>query len=329
MQGVPLLACPEVPVHGCLLRSRPWHPLLDRDSRAWSTPRQDDTPRLCILEPPPGVFAPWPNTAFPTHAKPEASRQEPGAAGRQRRPAAVGQPEVLARPAGNGAGAVARRRPRPATSWCGPIAYKADEQHGFIGSQKEGMEVFRRHRPEGPADRGRSRLAILAPRAGGPAGPSRAAADRGQLVGHLAGTGRHAQSQRLADQGRPQVLDSVERGFHRQPSFATTWHAGSRRASIKHKTDHVTRVEERQAPARPNAAWARPWPTQLRAREGHHGRLRRRLHGHVQRHHSRRPAATHRRLQGAAQPVGPVLRNHAGRPTTKPAPCAAGWNRAA
>ena len=43
--------------------------------------------------------------------------------------------------------------------------YKADEQHGFIGSQKEGMAGLRRHRSRCAADRGRGRLAILASRA--------------------------------------------------------------------------------------------------------------------------------------------------------------------
>ncbi len=43
--------------------------------------------------------------------------------------------------------------------------YKPAEQHGFIGSQKEGMEVFAANRPQGPTDRGRSGLAIFASRA--------------------------------------------------------------------------------------------------------------------------------------------------------------------
>ena len=40
--------------------------------------------------------------------------------------------------------------------------------------------------------------------------------DRGQLVGHLAGTGRHAEPQRLADQGRQKILHPLERRFHRR-----------------------------------------------------------------------------------------------------------------
>ncbi len=44
------------------------------------------------------------------------------------------------------------------------------------------------------------------------------------------------------------------------------------------------------------------------APQGHHGRLRRRLHGHVQRHHPRRTPASARRLQGAPLAVGALLR---------------------
>ena len=47
-------------------------------------------------------------------------------------------------------------------------------------------------------------------------------------------------------------------------------------------------------------------------RQGHHGHLRRGLHGHVQRHHPRRTAASDRRLQGAPQPERAVCRDAAG-----------------
>ena len=56
---------------------------------------------------------------------------------------------------------------------------------------------------------------------------------------------------------------------------------------------------------------------QLQTRKGDHGRLRRRLHGDVQRHHSRRTAASDRRLQGTAQPVRPLSRDATRSATTK------------
>ena len=44
-------------------------------------------------------------------------------------------------------------------------AYKPKEKHGFIGSQREGMEVFAKIDPTAPLDRGRGRLAVQPPRA--------------------------------------------------------------------------------------------------------------------------------------------------------------------
>ncbi len=93
--------------------------------------------------------------------------------------------------------------------------FKPEQGHGFIGSQKEGMEVFAGIDPHCPADRRRGGLAILASPAARPALAPGADSDRGQLVGHVAGAGRHAQSERLAHQGRREILDALERGFHR------------------------------------------------------------------------------------------------------------------
>ena len=53
-------------------------------------------------------------------------------------------------------------------------------------------------------------------------------------------------------------------------------------------------------------------------RQGDHGHFRRGLHGHVQRHHPGRTAARHGRVQGAAEPVGAVCRDAAGERCRRP-----------
>ena len=104
---------------------------------------------------------------------------------------------------------------------------------------------------------------------------------------------------------------------------------GSRRASARTRREHVTPLgKPSKSPPRTRKLGkiARP-PTA--DRKSHHGRVRRRLHGHVQRHHSRPPAQSHRRLQRTAQPVGPVLRDRRRSATTRPTPSATGWKTAA
>ena len=74
--------------------------------------------------------------------------------------------------------------------------------------------------------------------------------DRGQLVGHLAGPGRHAQPQRLADQGRQEVLHALERGFHRRVlrrGLCTVARQG--RSQAPDQARHA--AEEDQGPRRP------------------------------------------------------------------------------
>ncbi len=146
-----------------------------------------------------------------------------------------------------------------------------------------------RHRPERQADRGRGRLAILAPRAARAALAPRADPHRGQLVGHLAGAGGHAQPQRLAHQGRQQILHALERGFHRQAVSAQPESlAGRRRGQAQNRSRRP--LEATSASRRPRAPTGQAPGRATAPRKSHHGRVRRRLHGHVQRHHSRRTA---------------------------------------
>ena len=95
---------------------------------------------------------------------------------------------------------------------------------------ERGHVRLRRHRSGGQADRGRDRLAVFPPCAGGADRPQGADPDRGQLVGHLAGIGRHAQPQRLADQGRREVLDPLERSRSAIRPSSSSSRSGSKRA---------------------------------------------------------------------------------------------------
>ena len=68
----------------------------------------------------------------------------------QRRPAIVGEPPMLGGSTRDGTGVGGGGGTIAAIGWCERMRIKEDEQHGFIGSQKEGMQVFAtidRHAP--------------------------------------------------------------------------------------------------------------------------------------------------------------------------------------
>ena len=92
-------------------------------------------------------------------------------------------------------------------------SYKAKEKHGFIGSQREGMEVFAQLDPTAPLIVAEAVWQYSHHVLHGLGLADRPPADRRQLVGNLAGPGRHAQSERLAHQGRHQILHVVGRGL--------------------------------------------------------------------------------------------------------------------
>ncbi len=83
------------------------------------------------------------------------------------------------------------------------------------------------------------------------------------------------------------------------------------KGEVKHSLKHVTPLEESQSPRGRSQARRGPGRS-ASARSGDHGHLRRRLHGHVQRHHPGRIAQPAGRVQGTAQPIGPLLRDHPG-----------------
>ena len=256
-----------------------------------------------------------------------ASQEGSGVAGCQRRFAAVGQSEMLAGPAGNGTGVDARggRGRLRARAGSSLQAGRAARVYRFSNRRNGNLQA---NGSEGPADRGRSGLAIFASRAQRTGDARGADPHRGQLVGHLARAGRHAQPQRLADQSGPaQILDAVERGFHRQTVCAQAQPMAPQ--GHRQTQNRPRRSLERYRGSRPGAAVGRGAGRTIAPRKGHHGRVRRRLHGHVQRHHPRPSAAPDRRLTRNASASRPCITKPRRSPTTKRARCEAGWNRAA
>ena len=120
------------------------------------------------------------------------ARQEADLPRRQRRPARIGQSQLLARPEPDGSHPRRRRRrhgvrdrPRPP---------RRRRQRPRLHRQPEVRHAgLPRPRPRRPAHRRRKRLAIQPPRAGRPHHPPRPDPHRRQLVRHLARARRHAQ----------------------------------------------------------------------------------------------------------------------------------------
>ena len=86
-------------------------------------------------------------------------------------------------------------------------------KHGFIASQKEGMEVFARIDPQTPIIVAEAVWQYSHHVLPGLIGHRGADPDRGQLVRAMAGPRRHAQPQRLAHQGRREVLHLWSENF--------------------------------------------------------------------------------------------------------------------
>ena len=114
--------------------------------------------------------------------------------------------------------------------------------HGFIDSQRQGIEVFRSHSAGRAADRRRGGLAVQPPRAGRTAYPSRPDPDRGQLE-RASSPGWSACSTSTASLTKAGVAHSapVERGLHRRvgPERAADL-AGDRNASTTTRATYAT-----------------------------------------------------------------------------------------
>ena len=189
--------------------------------------------------------------------------------------------------------------------------YDPERKHGFISSQRMGMEVFKNIHPGCAAHRRRGRLAVQPPRAGRAARPSRADPDRRQLVRRVAGPGGYAEPEWPLTKAGVAYSSIWSEDFTDEFFLQAASGSGSKTGRIDHDTSHVRDLN----PAAAARAGSRTGPSAGRAaarRKGDHGHLRRGLHGHVQRHHRRRAAESDGHLQGAAQPVGAGRRDAAG-----------------
>ena len=142
----------------------------------------------------------------------------------------------------------------------------------------------------------------------------------------MARTGRHAQPERLADQSGREVQHALERRL--QDDFfldgLRRWLDGELLASST--ISHVRRCSDLNCPKSAEQTGSRTRAAAA-SEQGDHGRLRRGLHGHVQRHHSRRIPASDGRVQGAAQPVDAVRRHAARFGGAKRRRSATGWTQ--
>ena len=231
---------------------------------------------------------------------------------RERRLAALGEPALLAGAAGpREGGRQGLRRAR-----------RADHARPCLRRREEA----RLHRRAGEGDpdlpQDRSRCAPRRRRGGvGVHEPHPRRADEApgtdpharQLERRVAGPRRHAQRERLADEGRDSLQLDLERGLRGRlrPRRAA---AVARRGA--HRPRHEPRPGDRgpdvQRQLRRGPGARRRARRGAAARPGHHGRLRRGLHGDVQRDHPRRPPARDGPLQGAAVAVDALRRDARG-----------------
>ena len=182
----------------------------------------------------------------------------------------------------------------------------AAKGHGFLDSQAAGIAAFRTIDPAIPIVVVEAVWQYTSHVLAGLTRHRGADPHARQLERPVAGPGRHAEPERVADQGRHSLQHDLERGR----STTSSRGAGSRSGSPRGASTTTSATSARssrssgrgtcQVAAMRGAELGR----ELRARAGHHGDLRRGVHGDVQRHHPRRPAARRRRLQGAAEPVG-------------------------
>ena len=89
-------------------------------------------------------------------------------------------------------------------------------KHGFIASQKQGLEIFAKVDPQAPIIVAEAVWQYTNHVLPGSHRPSRPDPDGGQLVRAMAGPCRHAQPERISDQGRRALQHAVERDLHRR-----------------------------------------------------------------------------------------------------------------
>ena len=156
-------------------------------------------------------------------------------------------------------------------------AHPYDEKlkHGFISSQRKGMDVFMKIHPRGQARLRHRGVAVQPSCSARPAQPPGADPHRRQLVGPVAGTGGPAQSEWLARQGRQAVFLHLEQGLHRRvfpQGRSTSGCATAKSPTISRTSTRSTRQaarRERAAGRRsspPTSSIARPsWASSTKA----------------------------------------------------------------
>ena len=201
---------------------------------------------------------------------------------------------------------------------CDPV-----KQHGFIDSQKHGMEVFRELPPDAPLvvveavwQYSHHILHGLYTHQG----PILTVANwSGQWPGLVGMLNLNASMTKAGiTYSTLWSEDFTDEFFLRG---LRTWLAGE---TVQHDVSHARALSEFRLPAEGRGT-GQPAGGRAAPRQGHHGRVRRGLHGHVQRHHPRRTAARHGRVQGAAEPVGAVCRDAAGERWRRRRRCGSGW----
>ena len=188
-----------------------------------------------------------------THGKRADQRGDPR---RERRPARDREPARLAGPGGARA---ERRRPRSGgTASPSGAATRSTRRagHGFISSQRMGMDVFAGDRPRRAARRRRGGLAVQPPRAGRPAPPSRARSSpspTGAASGR-ASSGMLNINASLTKMGRA-VQHDLGRGPDRRRSPTARSRAGSQTGAIEHDTSHVRDLDAARTRPRRRRRW--------------------------------------------------------------------------
>ncbi len=132
-------------------------------------------------------------------------------------------------------------------------AYDEKVKHGFISSQRQGMDVFMKIHPEAQlvfATAAWQYSHHVLPGLRSHQGPD---PHRGQLVGAMAGAGRPAQSEWLADQGRQAVFVHLEQGLYRR-LFQKALDEWLRDGKITHDLSHVHSLDKSKLPAAERAA---------------------------------------------------------------------------
>ena len=180
--------------------------------------------------------------------------------------------------------------------------YDPNEKHGFISSQRMGMDVFKNIHPDAKLivaeavwQYSHHVLAGLRDHRGPILTVANWSGEWPGLVGMLNLNG--SMTKAGLNYSTIWSLDFTDDFFL---NGIRQW---IREGKITHDTSHVRDLDRDEAAGRRARTRARAGAA-AQARESHPRRVRRGLHGHVQRHHRRRTAQPDGHLQRAAEPVG-------------------------